>query len=119
MDELVTIATFDVAGKAETIKLLLEQEGFEVFIADDNLATANWFLSGAVGGVKLQVRESDAPRAASFVEETRKHMSQEKNNKPDVSFACEDCGGALTFPGKRRGGVETCKHCGSFVDVPD
>ena len=35
-----------------------------------------------------------------------------------ITFACQECGKGLTLPGDRGGHVETCPHCGSYVDVP-
>lgn len=54
-DELVTVATYRFAPKAEMARALLEQEGFEVFVADATLVTTGWLLGGAVGHIKLQV----------------------------------------------------------------
>ncbi len=121
MERLVTIATFDFPAEAETMKLLLEEQGFDVFLADDNLVRANWFLSNAVGGAKLQVLEPKAALAARFVEEQRRSARQRSDgsNEPHITFDCEECGRALSVAGSRRGGVETCPHCHAYVDVPD
>ncbi|MBC8354731.1 MAG: DUF2007 domain-containing protein [Planctomycetes bacterium] len=120
MDKLVTIATFDFPAEAQTIKLLLEEQGIEVFLADDSLVGMNWFLANAVGGAKLRVLESYAERARQFVEEYRQTSRQSHEFElPAVDFDCEECGHALTFPGQRRGGVETCPHCNQYVDVPE
>jgi membrane protease YdiL (CAAX protease family) len=35
-----------------------------------------------------------------------------------VTFACVECGASITFPAARQGHVETCPHCGEYVDVP-
>ena len=121
MEKLVTIATFDILAEVQTMKLLLEEEGFEVFLADDNLVATNWFLSNAVGGAKLQVFESKAELARKFVEANRQTArdSAKLAGKPEVEFACEECGQMLSFPGNRRGGIETCPYCHEYVDVPD
>jgi hypothetical protein len=118
MDKLVTIATFDSPAEAQAMKFLLEEQGFEVFLADDKLALT---LSNAVGAAKLQVLESKAQLAARFVEENRQRARRRSHgsDKPDITFACEECGQTLCVPGNRRGGVETCPHCGEYVDVPD
>jgi membrane protease YdiL (CAAX protease family) len=36
----------------------------------------------------------------------------------EVAFACQTCGRRIAFAGERRGHVETCPHCGEYVDVP-
>jgi len=35
-----------------------------------------------------------------------------------ITFACQECGKSITFPGERGGHVEECPECGSYVDVP-
>ena len=36
-----------------------------------------------------------------------------------VAFLCQECGKDVTFPGWCRGHVETCPHCGKYLDVPN
>ncbi len=121
MEKLVTIATFDFPAQAEMQKLLLEKEGVHAFLANDNLTGMNWLLSNATGGAQLQVSASDAERARQILQqhEASRTQSAEKLPKGDVTFACETCGEQITFPGQRRGHVETCPTCGNYVDVPE
>jgi len=44
-------------------KGILEDAGIECFLQDDNVVGINWFLSNAVGGIKIMVREKDAEEA--------------------------------------------------------
>lgn len=53
---LVTVATFDLSLTATLLARRLEAEGIECFIADAETVGAYNLLSGAVGGVKVQVR---------------------------------------------------------------
>lgn len=118
---LVTIATFDVPVKAEAARLLLDQMGIEAVLTDANLVGMNWALANAVGGAKLQVRAAEAHRAREILAEAPLPARQTRRatDEQDVRFACEECGQALAFPAHRRGGVETCPHCGEYVDVPE
>ena len=50
VDELVTIATYDLPAIAEIERHVLEEEGIQTFLADDNLVAMNWLLSNAIGG---------------------------------------------------------------------
>lgn len=69
--ELVTIATtFDVF-EAEMLRNQLASEGFEVYLADDNIIGAMNLLASAVGGIKIKVPETEADEAAKFVEDYR------------------------------------------------
>jgi membrane protease YdiL (CAAX protease family) len=121
VENLVAVATFTLPAEAETSKLLLEQEGIRVFLADDNLVRTNWFLANAVGGAKLQVAASDAERAAKILEdyEASKKQPRAKTGNESVTFACQECGDRITFPADRCGHVENCPSCGAYVDVPD
>lgn len=69
MSELITIAAFDLAMNAHLARTILEEEGIEVFIADEFTVTANPFYTGFVGGIKVQVSEEDAPRAVAILKE--------------------------------------------------
>jgi len=69
--ELVTVATtFDVV-EAEMLRNQLVAEGFEVYLADDNIVGVMNLLASAVGGIKIKVPETEADEAAKFVEDFR------------------------------------------------
>jgi hypothetical protein len=67
-DKLVTIATFNYAAEAHLHKATLESEGIWSFVAEE--FAMNWVGIVAAGGVKLQVRESDAAEAIRILSET-------------------------------------------------
>ena len=58
-----TVATFDLAYKADLAWAALDEAGIEAMVTDREIVSMEWLLSNAVGGVKLQVAESDVPRA--------------------------------------------------------
>ncbi len=69
--ELVTVATtFDVV-EAEMLRNQLAAEGFEVYLADDNIVGVMNLLASAVGGIKIRVPDTEADEAARFVEDFR------------------------------------------------
>jgi hypothetical protein len=49
-------------------KSILDSAGIESFLADENVIRIDWFLSNALGGIKLCVREEDAEAAAALLE---------------------------------------------------
>ena len=63
-DELVSIATFNVAPDAYIVKGMLEKNGIASVVEDDN----NLYVP-VFGGVRLLVRRSDAERAEALVNE--------------------------------------------------
>ncbi|HID57149.1 TPA: DUF2007 domain-containing protein [Candidatus Poribacteria bacterium] len=66
-EKLVTIATFDNPFKAHLVKSRLESSGIKCFLSDEFVVTVNRLYSNAVGGVKLQVKESDLERAIELL----------------------------------------------------
>lgn len=69
--ELKTIATTYEVFEAEFLRNHLEAEGFEVYLADENIVGAFNLLAPAVGGIKIRVPEDEADEAQEFVEKLR------------------------------------------------
>ena len=67
--KLVTIRQFRDLPEALLAKGSLESAGIECFLRDDNLVRLDWFISNFVGGIKLCVRQEDAPNARKILEE--------------------------------------------------
>ncbi len=59
MENWKTILTFTYPHEAHMAKGYLESEGIKTIIRDEMTAQVNNFYSNAIGGVKLQVKESD------------------------------------------------------------
>jgi hypothetical protein len=69
--ELKTIATTYEVFEAEFLRNHLEAEGFEVYLADENIVGAFNLLAPAIGGIKIRVPEDEADEAQEFVEKLR------------------------------------------------
>ncbi|HXX94488.1 MAG TPA: DUF2007 domain-containing protein [Planctomycetota bacterium] len=82
-EPLVTVAAFDTPVKASILASRLEAEGIECFLADAETIAVHGLLAGAVGGVKVQVRGSDATKAQA--------ISSRVALEP-ASRACPQCG---------------------------
>jgi len=80
-DPLVTIASFSYPQEAYLHQALLDYTGIDCFVADDYIVTANWLYSTAVGGVKLQVRESDVEDAFAVLNDV---VQTDTENAPDT-----------------------------------
>jgi hypothetical protein len=57
--------------------------GIEVWVADQSLVSMVWHLDRAVGGVKLQVRERDAPQAARLLADARQPVAPATESTPE------------------------------------
>jgi hypothetical protein len=63
MDELVTVASYPDVAEAELAKERLELEGIRAFVIDAQTAGVMPFLTGATGGVRVQVEPKDVERS--------------------------------------------------------
>lgn len=66
-NSLITIATFSFADRMGLVRSKLESEGIECFVQDELVSQT--YIVNAVGGMKLQVKEEDAERAAQIIKE--------------------------------------------------
>jgi hypothetical protein len=64
---LRTVASFDLAYKADIVAAALEDAGIEAEVADREIVSMEWLLANAVNGVKVQVAEEDERRALAVV----------------------------------------------------
>jgi len=66
-DAPITVARYTHPTEAHIARMKLESEGVPVFMFSANLASANWLLSGALGGIRLQVPPSELARAREIL----------------------------------------------------
>ena len=59
LNSIVTVETYDLAYQAQFARSELEAEGIQCWLADETLVAMDWFISNAVGGIKLQVAFED------------------------------------------------------------
>ena len=64
---LQTVAQFRDASEAHVANGALAAEGIDAVMCDEYIVGVNWLYSDAVGGVKLAVAPSDAPRAVAIL----------------------------------------------------
>lgn len=70
-EQLVTIATsFDIV-EAEFLRNHLENQGFQVFLADNHIIGVYGLLASAFGGIKIKVPQNESEKAQEFVENLR------------------------------------------------
>jgi hypothetical protein len=68
---IVSLLKYMTLPEALLAKSILESAGIESFLGDQNIVRMDWFLSNALGGVKLRVREEDAEEAAALLGQSR------------------------------------------------
>ena len=93
---LVTIVRALTATEAHLTRTILQQAGIEAIVADEHTVWSNWFLLGALGGVKVQVWERDLQAALELLRQPLAAFpSLPADGEPPASFqpACPRCGG--------------------------
>jgi hypothetical protein len=63
----ITVASFSQPVEAHLARTRLESEGITCVVSDEYLVRIDWFLSNAVGGVKLLVPAWEAARARDLL----------------------------------------------------
>ena len=73
------------------VKSKLESEDIECFIADQNIIQWNWLYSNAVGGIKVQVRESDAKKALDIMRNKSEGLDFSEEDAEIAVLKCPKC----------------------------
>lgn len=105
-DHFVTIQTFSYPHEVAIIQAHLEAEGIECFIKDGLTLQVQPFYSNAIGGVKLQVKESDVERALDIMKASG-YLSQDSAESKEAYTVVETTGSEDPRTGIR------CPRCGS------
>lgn len=107
-DSMITIARYSWPHEAQIARAKLESEGVPVFVADEHTVSVNWLLSGAVGGIRVQVPEEHAARAVEILQRDDSEAVEALAEDPEEEWEepeprCPACGGALAMhtPGRR------------------
>jgi hypothetical protein len=89
--QLVTVGVYDYAEEAQANKIKLESAGLRVWLADEKTNNADWLLKTALGGIKLQVDQTQAEKAVRILESTGKIKI---TPVVDKALVCPTCGSA-------------------------
>jgi hypothetical protein len=68
--QFVILRRYRDLSEAVVVKSILDFEGIECLLSDENLIRMDWFWSGMLGGVKLWVRQQDFDEAQNLIEQT-------------------------------------------------
>ena len=94
--KLVTAQTFNDSVSAHLVKTRLENEGIECYIFDENINNIMPIYGQAVGGIRIKIKEEDAPKAKQLIEEweQRPHL-----NQTNATLTCTSCGSQEIYAG--------------------
>ncbi len=106
-DELIIVKTYFYDHETLLIEPMLQAAGIDYFMKDHRTVTVDPFLSNAIGGIKLQVREEDVEKTLALLNEIEKNRQL---NEREQFIEIEGIEFEKTF--------EECPKCGS-EDVYD
>ena len=81
-DTLETVAAFHDLTEAQGARAALEAEGIPAELRDENTGSIDWGLMPAMGGLRLQVRPADAPRALEILEQLSAIAEADPSHRP-------------------------------------
>jgi hypothetical protein len=81
-DRLITVATFHEPVAAALAKNFLESEGIPSVLFDEDTIATDWMLSGAIGGIKLQVAPLHLERAEMLLTQIQSDRDEEEADEP-------------------------------------
>ena len=87
MNNLITIKHYVFPHELLIDKSKLESFGIECFTKDELTVQVHNFYSNAIGGIKLQIRESDLEKAKDVL----KDLPDIKTDYPDSKLNCPNC----------------------------
>jgi len=79
LSKVVNLRQYMTLPEALLAKSILDSAGVESFLGDQNIIRMDWFLSNALGGVKLRVREEDLEVALALLNPSRADASRVEN----------------------------------------
>ncbi len=68
MRDLVTAGRFHVLQEAENARAVLQAEGIDSVLTNESLLRSDWVNPESAGGIRVEVRDSDAERAREVLQ---------------------------------------------------
>jgi len=90
-ESFITLLSFSQPIEANVAKGRLESEGVEVVLLDEHTVNINWLYSNAIGGVKLQVRESEVEKAQEILSRLDEEEVSPEEESDDELTHCPSC----------------------------
>src|SRR5580658_1807309 len=95
LEELVTISKFLSLGEAKLAQGKLVSAGISAFVCDENMHAMNWHMGMALGGIRLQVPDSQVVRALEILDDFEPEENSEVRAEDDEEMeevaCCPEC----------------------------
>jgi hypothetical protein len=86
---LVNVGKYRDLPEAQIAQSVLNSAGIPSFLADENTIRMDWLWSNLLGGIKLQVRASDAEAAEAMLQETMLELQYDGEDVEPIEEADE------------------------------
>lgn len=91
-EEMVTIAKFMNLGEAKLAQGKLTSAGISAFVCDENMHAIGWHMGLALGGIRLQVPDSQLVRALEVLDDFAPESAGEADDgEPDDEEEVDCC----------------------------
>lgn len=97
LEELVTITKFLSLGEAKLAQGKLVSAGISAFVCDENMHAMNWHMGMALGGIRLQVPDSQVVRALEVLDDFEPEKSEalepadDEDDEMEEVACCPEC----------------------------
>ena len=116
--------------EAHMICGLLIDAGIEAVVIEETPQAGAWGWLGPLSEMhkpQVWIERADIERAAPVLTDYEKRAAERRKADqgtsgvagPSVEVVCEGCGKRSEFPAAQKGSVQSCPHCGAYVDVGD
>ena len=93
LEELVTITKFLSLGEAKLAQGKLVSAGISAFVCDENMHAMNWHMGMALGGIRLQVPDSQVVRALEVLDDFEPEPAEADDDEDELEevACCPEC----------------------------
>lgn len=99
--------------EAELVQAGLGEAGIDALVTDRETVLMDWLLAGALGGVKVVVRESEAEAAVSWIQRRKAPPSDPSAQAHGMPHGAASPGSPAPAPDDRERPPAACPRCGS------
>lgn len=101
---------------------MLQDAGIEANVIEDNSLAGGWMggMSPEIHKPQVWIERADIERAGPVLAAYEQKTIDSVNPAADVGTIdadCDECGETTTFPATDKGSVQSCRHCGEYLDV--
>jgi hypothetical protein len=119
------VAVYTAANHMEASLLcdILREQGIDACVTEDVLESGSWGIGPAPDRQEPQVwTERDVvAKVKPILEDYQKRAAATQDSAgvdtSPLQAVCEECGKTSSFAARLKGSVDTCPHCGAYIDV--